>query len=400
MAKERNHTEKGQSLSRGAGNIQNKKARQSRKTVLIVSIVLVAVILAAVGVTFLIMYLTGDRPIAQTAEEKQVIGTCNGTEVQFEELRYLALSYRDNFEKTYGKNVWDDPARYDELYETVLSVLRNNYAIFKACDNYQINYKSGVLSDAVQEQIEAVIEECGGMKAYRAQLADYYLTDHLLRHTLLAEQAESELFFQIRDFIGKITVNGTEYDFYKNYNNPNDYAEFFNSYLTEELGDGSRVLSGNVIPVDYLYIQNDPGENPEDNLALARTYRDRLLAADPARREALLGEIIGSGKDCTYTGVGPYFIVRGTYTDVFWSGVAGLREVGSVSDVIETANGYYVAVRVDYSEESLLLQAQTLMKEYQTGLIEAYIDEIRAELSIELNDYGKSLNLLEIRMNK
>lgn len=38
------------------------------------------------------------------------------------------------------------------------------------------------------------------------------------------------------------------------------------------------------------------------------------------------------------------------------------------------------------------------MKEYQSALVESYIEEIKAGLSVELNEYGKSLNLLEISM--
>ena len=40
------------------------------------------------------------------------------------------------------------------------------------------------------------------------------------------------------------------------------------------------------------------------------------------------------------------------------------------------------------------------MKEYQSALIESYIEEVKSGLTVELNDYGKSLNLLEIRMSK
>ena len=375
-------------------------ARHSRKKILIAAVILAAVILLAVAVTFLVMYLTSDRPIAQTEEEKRVVGTCGGMEVPYEELRYVALAYRDNFEKTYGENVWDDPERYDELYQTVLSVLRNNYAIFKACEYYRIDYNDSALTDAVQKQIEAVRKEAGSRDAYLAQLNEYYLTDHLLRFTLLAEQAESELFCQIRDFIGKVTVNGETYSFYGDYTSPADYAEFFNSYLTEEDSKGTRRPSSNLIPVDYLFIQNDSGEDPEDNLALATRYRDELLALSPEKREQKLGEIIGSDVNCAYTGVGPYFIVRGTYTEDFWNGVSTLSNEGDVSEVISTTAGYYVAVRVAYEEGTLLTQVQTLMKEYQSALIESYIEEVKSGLTVELNDYGKSLNLLEIRMSK
>ncbi len=376
-----------------------KPVRNTRKKVLIIAAVVLAVLLVAVGVTLLVMYLTGDRPIPQTDEEKRVVGTCGGMEIQYEELRFVAMTYRDTYEKAYGKEVWNDPDKCREFRETVLSVLRNNYAIFAACDAYQINYQDSALSDAVQTQIEEARKEAGSRSAYKKQLEKYYLTDHLFRFTLLAEQAQNELYFQLRDFIGKVTVGSTEYDFYGNYNTPADYAKFYNDYLTEE-SSGKRVPSENLIPVDYLFIENDAGEDKEVNRALAATYQEQLLAAAPEEREALLGSILGSDKNCAYTGVGPYFIVRGTYTDAFWNGVSGLRNEGDVSPVIETPGGYYVAVRVAPDEAKLLSQAQTLLKEYQSAILESYIEEIKAGLTVDLNDYGKSLDLLTLTMNK
>lgn len=380
-----------------SGKAAKKPVHNSRKKVILITAIILAVILVAVGVTLLVMYLTGDRPIKQTEEEKRVVGTCGGMEIQYEELRFVAMTYRDTYEKAYGKEVWNDPDKCEEFRETVLSVLRNNYAVFKACDAYQINYNDSALTDAVQKQIEATRKEAGSRSAYKKQLEKYYLTDHLFRFTLLAEQAQNELYFQLRDFIGKVPIGDTTYDFYGNYAAPADYAEFYNDYLTVQSGS-SRIPSGNLIPVDYFFIQNDAGEDPEVNRALAASYREQLLAADPSEREELIGHIIGSDKNCAYTGVGPYFIVRGTYTDEFWDGVSGLSKEGDVSPVIETTGGYYVAVRVAPDEAKLLAEVQTLMKEYQSALVESYIEEIKAGLSVELNEYGKSLNLLEISM--
>ena len=147
-----------------------KPVHNSRKKVILITAIILAVILVAVGVTLLVMYLTGDRPIKQTEEEKRVVGTCGGMEIQYEELRFVAMTYRDTYEKAYGKEVWNDPDKCEEFRETVLSVLRNNYAVFKACDASQINYNDSALTDAVQKQVEATRKEAGSRSAYNKQL--------------------------------------------------------------------------------------------------------------------------------------------------------------------------------------------------------------------------------------
>ena len=93
----------------------------------------------------------------------------------------------------------------------------------------------------------------------------------------------------------------------------------------------------------------------------------------------------------------PYYVMRDAPKDVITDVALTLSTKGGVSDPVETANGYYVLVRMEYDTGSLLLRTPDLLQTYQAAKLQEEINRYREETSITLNDFGKSLDLLEIR---
>ena len=67
-----------------------------------------------------------------------------------------------------------------------------------------------------------------------------------------------------------------------------------------------------------------------------------------------------------------------------------------MSEVIETEDGFYVLLRVEDNPTTLLSNSVSLLSSYQWAKVEQLVETYRAELTIEKNDYGKSLDLLAI----
>lgn len=310
-------------------------------------------------------------------EGEKVIGTCGEYEVLYEELRFVTLFYKESFETTYGEGIWDDPTtaeQYREELETVVwEKMLNNYAVLNACEAYKLtkeDFDSKAIQDAVDEQIAEAIEQSGGKKDFREALAESYMTESFMRFTLGVEEMKKELSYVLIDDLGLIL----------------DDEETFLNWLED----------GNLAYIQHVFIRNDEGDDPKENLALAQSVTEALRESDDPQKA--LASYIGNGKiNEDASNLAPYYVMRDAPKDVITDVALTLSSKGGVSDPVETANGYYVLVRMEYDTSSLLLRTPDLLQTYQAAKLQEEINRYREETSITLNDFGKSLDLLEIR---
>ncbi len=312
-------------------------------------------------------------------QERKVIGTCAGVDVLYEELRYLTLTYKDIFEDTYGEGIWDDPTTAElyraELEETVFRLLLNNYAAIKACQHYmgEDETKKAMKDDdiqaAVDSQINEVITSYGGKSEFKKGLEENHLTEHFWRFTLTVAQLENELFYVMTEDLGLIE---------------NDTKRFY-----------EWLQSGNCVYVQHIFVENDKGEDPVANRKKAEDIRDALRAGDAL---SLIDQYTkDSSVDDDLYNIDPYYIVRDVYAKPVEDAAFSLSGVGSVSDVIEVETGFYVLVQMNADEQILLSKTPGLLSSYQWAKLEAIIETFKEDLTLELNDYGKSIDLLQIR---
>ncbi len=311
-------------------------------------------------------------------EGKEVIGTCVGYDVLYEELRFVTLYYKESFASTYGKEIWDTPESAEqyraELEKTVWDMMLNNYAVLAACAKYgipQAAMESSAIQEAVEASIAEAIADAGSKEAFQALLKSNYMTEHFMRFSLAVTEMEYELYYTLTDDLGVIM----------------DDQEKFLDWLED----------GNCAYVQHLFIRNDPQDDPEANRQLAEEARNRLeTCLDPEKELELM---IGNAKYNEDTAVmSPYFVVRDVYTEDITSAVLKLKKAGEVSKVVETEDGYYVFVRMEPKEDNaLFLQIPTLLHSYQWAKVEAEVNACRSDLSIALNEYGKGIDILAIQ---
>ena len=309
---------------------------------------------------------------AQTRQEQKVIGTCAGYDVLYEELRYLTLTYKQIFESKYGEGIWDDPATAEqyrpELEETVWRLILNNYAVLAAAD-YYLPQTNAIESKAIQEAVDGMIDEMveayGGKKAFREELEAMNATEHLLRFTFGISQLENELMYAL----------SVDWQLFMG-----DSEEFYN-----------WMLDGNAVYVQHIFIENDPGEDVEENRAIAEDVRIKLLT-----QEATLAQMVGSAVNEDYQNAAPYYVVREVYKPEIEDQVFSLFAPGDVSSVVETDTGFYVFVQVE-DEGTLQAKVNDLFSSYRAAKTEDVVEEFKQTLNLVLNDYGKSLDLLAIQ---
>ena len=310
-------------------------------------------------------------------EGKKVIGTCGEYDVLYEELRFVTLYYKASFEATYGAGIWDDPTTAEqyreELEAVVWDMMLNNYTVLAACANYRMtkaDLESQAIQDAVDEQIEEAIEQAGGKKAFREALKESYMTENFMRFSLGVAEMENELYHVLIDDLGVIMKDQTT----------------FLSWLEDV----------NVAYVQHVFIRNDPADDPEANRALAQSVSDTLKASTDVNKA--LKSYLKDGKvHEDPSNAAPYYIVRDVYDEKIEKAAFSLKLPGTVSDPVQTEDGYYILVSMEYTSDALWLQIPALLNSYQWAKVEEEVQTFREKTSITLNEYGKSLDLLSIR---
>lgn len=309
------------------------------------------------------------KPIKGTELEMTVVGQCEGYDIYYEELRYLTLSYRDIMENYYGEGIWDDPTTAQqylpELTDYVMNNLTANYAVLSHCETFSIDINHEAIQEAVQQSVDEMVKEMGGRKQYIEALKSMYLTDHLVRFTVGTDYCQNELMYSLMD-IGAIISN--ELDF-----------------LTYAQGGG-------FCAVYHIFIGNDEGESVEDNRKKAEEALAKIKSG--TEFEDLIGSIYNEDVYMVST---PYYFTRGEYDQVYEDAAFAL-EIGEVSDIVQTEDGFYILKRQPLDQNYLVGNLTELKQRYQYAGVETLVRELQGKLTVELNEFGKSLDLLAIEM--
>ena len=305
------------------------------------------------------------RPIKGTDEELTPVGTVAGHEVLYEELRYLTLKYREAMMATYGETIWDTAESREhyraELEKAVFDNITSNYAVLALCDEVQIKHTETVIEEAVQKQVQATVDEMGGMSEYKKQLAAEYLTDHLYRFILAVSICENELRYVYTDDLGLIE---------------DDDSAIYDKIMSDEF---ARTL--------HIYIENNTGEDPAANRAKAEDILKQY------REGTSFNTLIGRHSEDFYmTTTAGYYFTKGEMVPEYEEAAFALA-IDEVSEVVETSSGYYIIQRLAPDTSYVLSHLTELIEQYQYAMLYNMIEEKKAELSIELNDFGKGLDL-------
>lgn len=337
-----------------------------------------------------------------TEEELRVVGKIGDYEVSYDEYRYVVLSCRDILSAKYGENIWKDEsvaATYeDELREMVARKITANYAVLIMCDengftdalknkdavkevNMQIEellcmyaYHNGIEVE-VSEKGDGTLRykyEAGGVdkvyKYFREDLANSYLTERVMRLTLGVE-------FAFEKLLTILTVEKNQV-----------------IYLDEDIE--AYMQSDKFICTRHVFIENDAGESVDANRQLAETVLDMYNSGTS------MDQLIGSkyNDDVTTSYYGAYF-TRGEMDEEYENAAFGL-EVGEVSGIVETADGFYIIERCEKSTEYMIANFETFADQITYAIVNDMVRARQAELKIELNEYGKELVLHKIPTTK
>lgn len=333
--------------------------------------------LLAVSVLLAMLASCAAKPVKSTEQEARVVGTIGKFEVRYEELRYIVLNHKKDMALEFGETVWSDPAMAEKYKEELTkrvneSIVSDYYAVQAMADYYYVGggaaamMQEQAILDAVQETVELAVDECGSFGKYKKLLEEQYLTDHLFRFYSAAEECATELFYILTQDLGEISSND----------------EYINDYMH----------SDKFIRTNHIFIKGAT----EENRRLAEELREQIRESDEMEYELIMLKGIHCSDYTLTTRHGKYFArYTSDYGDEYETAAFALRK-NRLSDVVETSDGYYIILRLELEEDYLKQNYDDFKDDIMGSEFNSRLAEFKNDMVFELNDYGKTIDYLEI----
>ena len=307
---------------------------------------------------------------------RTAVGTVGAYEVYYEELRWMTMQYKELMAASYGVDIWENKETAEkyraELESAVFSNIISNYAVLTLCDDDMLTLNGEKLIDINSEEVkeiidsyvESTIEDAGSKAAYNEALKENHLTESLYRFISGVDICESILF-----------------NYYCSLAIIDDSDEAAIDYIYE-----------NFIRTVHIYIQNDKDDDIEANRALAEAVRLKLLGGED------INELVNNYSEDRYmASADGYYFTNGQYSEAYENAAFAL-EVGEISPVVETYSGFYVIQRLGLDGAYIGAHFDTDLKDqYLLAVFNKEIDACKETLSFTLNDFGKSIDLVEMK---
>ncbi|MGM9683552.1 MAG: peptidylprolyl isomerase [Eubacteriales bacterium] len=308
------------------------------------------------------------KPIESSEQDLTVVGTVAGYDVPYEELRFVVLTNRNLIEQKYGDDALETSSTDFETYramleESVYENIKSNYAVLDMCAEVGISPDDRTLQDAVAEKINELADELGGARKYREYLAQNNMTDRFFRFNTLVDLMQNELYHVYTDDLGIIS---------------NDDDELY------------ELIKKEFIRTEHIYISKSNGRSDAENRAAIEEAYARVCADEDF---LALADEYGEDPDMGQDGL---YIIKGYMSETYENAAFSL-DIGEYSGIIEDDSGYYIIRRTKPDTLYLLTNFDMLADRYKHYTFIAMIDKTAASLSFTLNDYGASLELLDIK---
>ena len=324
---------------------------------------------AAAALTLLMLTGCGKaEPIEPSEEDVRVAVRADGYDIFYDELRYYTCNLKNQMAEYYGSDIWANEttaAPYlEELEKGVDDMSRYNAAVLSLCAEYGISIDEQGIQEDVQEEVEALVEEFGGMKEYQQALSEYHMTDRLFRYLTGITLCETEL-YNVLISLGLL-------------DNSDEGAEAF--FATD---DFIRTL--------HIYIANDEGDSIEENRAEAEQLVKELRAG--ADFHTLIGR---HSEDFYMTTTNGYYFTRGEMNEAYEKAAFALQE-NEYSDVVETDTGFYIIQRLPKEEEYIQRNFEDLKHQYLSAVFYSMIEDRRDTITLTKTEFGQTIELWKMQ---
>ncbi|MBP5245570.1 MAG: peptidylprolyl isomerase, partial [Clostridia bacterium] len=263
-----------------------------------------------------------------------------------------------------------------ELDETDKNIRIKTDSGFEASESLISFIDTSLGGESSAEEVEDSVKTFAGIKSVADEYNFVLPAD---AHLILKEAIESN-WAQVKQTIDKLGYDITEYAYFVNYWYSMFYQQMYYDYSYAKFPSGSELFTrykDEFVLVKYIFVPYDFDEENYDASALLKAKEVLQKIADGADFDVLSAEY-GENPDelFTYNQVAPQF-----ETAAF-----ALSENG-ISDIVDSAYGYYILKRIPLTEERFLSDGQQI-----TELVSKYISEKFASL---LEEHIEKINIVK-----
>ncbi len=319
------------------------------------------------------------RELGQSKLAATAVGTVGEYSVQYEELYFLAHNYAEAVKEKYGS---DTDALKAAVLDYVNENITANYAIITLCKENGLVYNEDELREDVKRSVELMIQsEFGNNRSdYLESQNAMGLTDHYVRFTLGVDMLYNKLATKLKTE-GKIPNSDKDI---KAYIKDNFIHTWHIAIFVNEGDDRAAKLA----KAEEALAKLDAGEKTMFDL-IGSTYNEDLIPSS-------LSNAYG------------YYFPRGIMDSAYENAAFDLN-VGQHTKVVE---GYgenndgayveclYIIERLQYSDAEVEENFTVLSDMMAEAIVGNMSEDIRADLTFTMNDFGKSLDLTNLEAPK
>ena len=307
----------------------------------------------------------GYKPIESTPQESREVGRVGDYFVRYEELRYLTMTFKEQFERSYGEGIWDDPVSAEkyrgELEDAVRSALKHDAAVQSLCAEVGFGINEPAIITATEDYVAALVKELGGMKKYKRYLEENFMTDAFMRQTVAVDYLITELVYAYieTEFIS------------------NDFNEIYDAIMDQ----------GMFVRTLHVFVSEDTEDaRGKINAAHAELEggADFLSVMEKYSEDAELDAEEGM------------YFVSGEVDDRYYE---VSKELGydEYSRVFYSSGGYVIVKRLAPDPQYIMMNYKSIVDRYQYAVVEKTISDRRQELEFQAFDYFNEIDLVAMQ---
>lgn len=326
--------------------------------------------------TLLALTLTACSGPVPTPRAGKVVATAGGEDIYYDELYFLAKNHIEDMEKLKGEDYLQQEGAVAEVADFVWkNLVTRDHALISVGRDYGIDITEGEIAEEVEKHLDGLITDSfeGGYDEYVAVLDKQHMTDRYVRTYLAVEN-------YLATAIVKEMMKRGELD-------------------TSDAAAEAHIYGEDLIRTVHVFISNTNDlYTKEENATHAAEIQKELSAiTDDAKRYEAMREAIGGKYNNDFSdlaGDGFYFS-RGEMNDFYEDAAFALKEYG-VSDVVETAEGYYVIMRMPKSETYIKEHFQELKEKTYFIILNGMVEKRFSEMKLEKTSFGGGLDVTDL----
>ena len=320
-------------------------------------------------------------PMESSEKEQEAVMKIGDFEVPYELYRYLVLNYKVQLTK--NEDDWNDSEKAAELEAEIESLtessLRDFYAVLTLAKEFGVDRENPTVNAAIEAELKATRNGYDSDREYVNDLAKGFMnhsTYELLQTNAICSK---ELYYKM---MNDGAINADE------------------EYLKEFIyGDGfiriKQILvvgeSSNTV-YDGTVFAPEESHTDEEAAAIAKIAMDKAKAGEDF--DALVAEYgesfhMFSNKD-------GYYICDGYWDDVNNDAVFAL-EIGEISDVIESSQGYSVFKRFEKEDDYIEAHFDELRDIYTESQYSLAIEEAAENLEITKTEFYDTISIRDMK---